>query len=471
MQTINEPFEAHRHFYQFTAQIVHHAVNHRGRDQRFTDGHLFAPLWTMLEQIVDRNGQVVVRIHQARRGDDTVTVVVGVVSKRQIELVTQGQQTGHRTLGGAVHTDGAVFVEVHKAEGLINLIVNDGQIQLVEFGNALPVFDTGAAERVHAQLQARFLNRGDINDIGQPFDKRLNQIHFFHMTGSHRGIQRNTFNAFQTVSQQRVGAVFDDFGDVGISRATVWRIVFDTTIFWRIVRRSDDDTVSLRAAFFVVHQNGVRDRRRWGIAVVFLHDNVNAVRGQHFQHRNECRFGQRMSVFTDIARTGHTIFGAFFRDGLGNGQNMRFVKAVARRAATVARRPKLHCVFCVTHFWLQYIVLSGKLSDVNQIALLCRLTRTIVICHCLVLPVQGLNGTANLFNQFRRELHRLHDVFDHAAFASGIGIGDHPVRRTRDMFRLGLIAVCNQRLLVDREVDAGTAMKRIGGFSKRFVIQ
>ncbi len=89
--------KAHRHFHQLAAQIVHHAVNHRGGDQRFTHRHLFAPLRTMLEQVVDRYRQVVVR-SSTRRGDNPVAVVIRVVSKRQIELIAQRQQAGHRTL-------------------------------------------------------------------------------------------------------------------------------------------------------------------------------------------------------------------------------------------------------------------------------------------------------------------------------------------------------------------------------------
>ena len=78
-----------------------------------------------------------------------MTVVIRVVRKRQIEFITQRQQARHRALGGAVHADRAVFVQVHKAEGLIDVIVHDGQIQLVVLGNTFPVFNTGAAQRIH----------------------------------------------------------------------------------------------------------------------------------------------------------------------------------------------------------------------------------------------------------------------------------------------------------------------------------
>lgn len=86
-QTVNKPFEAYRHFHQLASQIIHHAVNHRGRDQRFTDSHLFAPQRTMLEQIVNGDRQIMVRVHQPCRRHDAMTVVVRVVG--------EGRQTCH----------------------------------------------------------------------------------------------------------------------------------------------------------------------------------------------------------------------------------------------------------------------------------------------------------------------------------------------------------------------------------------
>jgi hypothetical protein len=64
VQTVNKPFKADRDFHQLTTQRINHAVNHGRRNQRFTNSNLFAPLWAMLEQVVDRHGQVVVRVHQ-----------------------------------------------------------------------------------------------------------------------------------------------------------------------------------------------------------------------------------------------------------------------------------------------------------------------------------------------------------------------------------------------------------------------
>ncbi|VAU69624.1 Uncharacterised protein [Klebsiella pneumoniae] len=69
------------------------------------------------------------------------------------------------------------------------MIVHDGQIQLVVLGNAFPVFNTGAAQWIHAQLQPGFLDSGHIDDIRQPFHERLNQILLFHVAGGHGFIQ------------------------------------------------------------------------------------------------------------------------------------------------------------------------------------------------------------------------------------------------------------------------------------------
>ena len=51
-------------------------------------------------------------------------------------------------------------------------------------------------------------------------------------------------------------------------------------------------------------------------------------------------------------------------------------------------------------------------------------------------------------------------MFNHAALAARIGIGDHPVWGARNMFGFGLIAILQQRLLVAREVDASTTVQR-----------
>ena len=344
----------------------------------------------MLEQVVNRHRQIVVRVHQPGRRDDTVTVVIRVIREGQVKFVAQRQQARHRALGGAVHADCAVFIEVHKAEGLIDVVVNDGQVEIVMLSDTLPVFDTGAAQRIDAQRQSGFLDRRHIDDIRQPFNKRLHQILFFNVAGGQRRIKRNTLDALQTGSEQFIGAIFDNLGHVGIRRAAVWRIVLDTTVFRRVVGRRDHNTVSQRTALFVMHQNRIGNRRRRGEAVFFLNDDVDAVCRQHFQYGNESRFGECVRVLPDIAWAGDPVLRAVFRNCLSNRQNVLLVEVVARRAAAVTGGAKLHRMFRVADFRLQHIVLGSQLGYVNQITLLRRLTRALIDCHCLILLVQKL---------------------------------------------------------------------------------
>ena len=99
-----------------------------------------------------------------------------------------------------------------------------------------------------------------------------------------------------------------------------------------------------------------------------------------------------MGIFADIARTGDPVFRTIFRNGLGDGQDMRFVEVVARRAAAMARGAEFYRMLRITDFRLQHVVLSSQLGDVNQITLLRRLPRTFIDCHCLNLLVQMLKS-------------------------------------------------------------------------------
>ena len=99
-----------------------------------------------------------------------------------------------------------------------------------------------------------------------------------------------------------------------------------------------------------------------------------------------------MGIFTDIARTGDPVLRTIFRNSLGDGQDMRFVEVVTRRAAAMAGGAEFDRMLRITDFRLQHVVLSSQLGDVNQITLLRRLPRTFIDCHCLILLVQMLKS-------------------------------------------------------------------------------
>src|SRR5450755_1880142 len=77
-----KPLEAHWHFVQLTSELLHDAIDHAAAYQRFPDGGVGVPLRPILQQVMDRYRQEVVRVHQAGGwSHNAMTVGVGVVGE------------------------------------------------------------------------------------------------------------------------------------------------------------------------------------------------------------------------------------------------------------------------------------------------------------------------------------------------------------------------------------------------------
>src|SRR5207237_34564 len=108
-QSRREPFEADRDFAKFSIQAGDDAIDHGAADQRFADGRGARPLRAVREEVADGDGQVVVRVQEARGGrDDAVAVGVGIVGEGDFEFVFQFYEPGHRVRARAIHADLAV---------------------------------------------------------------------------------------------------------------------------------------------------------------------------------------------------------------------------------------------------------------------------------------------------------------------------------------------------------------------------
>ncbi len=68
-------------------------------------------------------------------------------------------------------------------------------------GDALPVLDARATQGIDAQGQACFLDGGHIDNIRQPFNKRLHQIFSGDVAARPRLVQRNAFHRRQAFRQ------------------------------------------------------------------------------------------------------------------------------------------------------------------------------------------------------------------------------------------------------------------------------
>ena len=95
-QPIHKPLEPNGHLDQLPPQALSHPVDETGRHQRLPNCHLGAPTWTVLEQVVDGHGQVVVGVHEpAIRGDDPVPVSIRIVPKAQIVVASRLNERRH----------------------------------------------------------------------------------------------------------------------------------------------------------------------------------------------------------------------------------------------------------------------------------------------------------------------------------------------------------------------------------------
>ena len=173
----SEPFEPNRHLTKPAAAVAHHPVNNAAADQCFADGGLRPPIGTMGEQVTDRHGQEMVRVHQARRRrDDAVAVRVWIVAEGDAVLILQADQPGHGVWARTIHPDLPVMVHRHEREGRIELGIDDRDVQAVASVNRLPIGQRRAAKRIHGQLEPRSAYGRHVHHVFQILDVWPDQI-------------------------------------------------------------------------------------------------------------------------------------------------------------------------------------------------------------------------------------------------------------------------------------------------------
>src|SRR3984885_8216636 len=86
VQAVDEPFEADGPFYQLAVQLGGYAVDQAAGNHGFSNCQSSGPVGPVREQVADRCGEIMVRVHQAAAGaHNAVAVGVGVVSEGDVE--------------------------------------------------------------------------------------------------------------------------------------------------------------------------------------------------------------------------------------------------------------------------------------------------------------------------------------------------------------------------------------------------
>ena len=135
--------------------------------------------------------------------------------------------------------------------------------------------------------------------------------------------ERHALYAGVALSQQLVGTVLDPLRHVGVGRAAIGRVIFETAVLRRVVRRCDDDTVGeVLLAATVVNENSPRDDRRRRHSVVALDDGLHVVGRQHLERGALGGPGDRVGVLTHVERAVGALAPPVVADGLGDGQDM-----------------------------------------------------------------------------------------------------------------------------------------------------
>ena len=108
----------------------------------------------MAEQVGDRHGEIVVRVHEPDASrHDAVPIVIGIARPRDVEAILEPDESPHRIGRRAVHPDLSVPIDGHEAERRVYDVTDNLQGNFVMIGDLSPVENAGAAERVDAELE------------------------------------------------------------------------------------------------------------------------------------------------------------------------------------------------------------------------------------------------------------------------------------------------------------------------------
>src|SRR6202040_2297294 len=217
----------------------------------------------------------------------------------------------------------------------------------VAFHHRLPIGRGCASKRIDTDLHTRRADGFQIDDVCKVFHVGSDKVLGVRRRNLEGSTETDALDAFVTAAQQLVRAVLNPVGDVGVGRASVRWIVFETAVGWRVVRRGDNDAVrkSFRATP-VVSKDGVRNDRSRREAVVALNKCFYPVSGQNLQCDSLRGSGKRVRVFAHKQRASYSLAAPVFADGLSNGKDMRLGNESIRAGAQLPACAELDELIC-----------------------------------------------------------------------------------------------------------------------------
>ena len=293
-----------------------------------------------------------------------------------------GDQRGHRIGRAAVHPDLAVGVQRHEPPRRVDQRVDHRQLEVVPFGDRAPVVDARPAQRVGADADLLGADGVHVDDVRQVVDVGVHVV--VALRGLQRTGQRHPLHRLEPVAQDLVGPLGDHARRVGVGRAAVGRVVLESAVARRVVRRGDDDAVGqVAVAAAVERQDRVADGGRRRVAVGRVDHRHDVVGGQHLQRRHPRRFGQRVGVAADEQRAGRALRLPVLRDGLRGGQDVRLVERGVQARPTMPGGPEGHLLVDVVRVGFDGVVGGDHLGHVDEIFGLRRLAGAGIGGHAL----------------------------------------------------------------------------------------
>src|ERR1700722_10240035 len=116
----------------------------------------------------------------------------------------------------------------------------------------------------------------------------------------------------------------------------------------------------------VVNQNRSRDDRRRSYPVILLNDRVHVVRRQHLEGGALRGLRDCVGVLPHIERAVGSLLVPVFADGLGNCEDVRFVKCAAQGRATVSAGAEAHSLVWIIQVGAPLEIFLLQASHVHQ---------------------------------------------------------------------------------------------------------